>query len=99
MFRLLYEYAARLFTGPRNNGCSLLDDWNHGEEPRASDPYVWRLPNPHDARWRRWARRSHAVGNRLPFPRVEDCWHVATLPAAPLWEAADEVVRPYVLRR
>lgn len=97
MFRLLYEYAVRLLTGPRANSHPLPDDWNRAHEPPAADPYVWRLPNPHDARWRRWARRSRAVGHRLPFPCDEEGWHSPTRPGTPLWEAADKVVRPYVV--
>ncbi|MEU9666448.1 hypothetical protein AB0E25_12800 [Streptomyces bobili] len=67
-------------------------------EARTPDPYVWRLPDPHDARWRRWARRSRAVGHRLPFPCREDCWEAAARPRSPSWSTDDDVVRPYVLR-
>jgi hypothetical protein len=74
-------------------------DADLAREVRTPDPYVWRLPNPYDARWRRWARRARAVGSRLPPLRDEECWQ-APPPAtpAPLWETADTVVRPYVLR-
>ncbi|MFG2885886.1 hypothetical protein ACGFYV_26935 [Streptomyces sp. NPDC048297] len=75
-----------------------MDDRNLAREVRAPDPYVWQLPNPRDARWRRWARRNRAAGHRLPFPRDEEYWTTAVTPGAPLWEAADDVVRPYVLR-
>ncbi|MEU8971755.1 hypothetical protein AB0D11_21220 [Streptomyces monashensis] len=65
---------------------------------RAPDLYVWRLPNPRDARWRRWAKHNRAAGHRLPFPRDEECWHVPVRPGTLLWEATDDVVRLYVLR-
>ncbi|MEV6943924.1 hypothetical protein AB0N07_18355 [Streptomyces sp. NPDC051172] len=73
-------------------------DWNLAAEPRAPDPYVWRLPGPYDARWRRWARRNRAAGFRLALPGDEECWHIPTRSGTgmPLWEAADDVVRPYV---
>jgi hypothetical protein len=68
-----------------------------GGEVRAPDPYVWRLPTPYDARWRRWHKRSRAAGRYLPYP--EDGTNRpqperARPPALP----ADDVVRPYVLR-
>ncbi|MYW19632.1 hypothetical protein GT039_29680 [Streptomyces sp. SID2955] len=67
-------------------------------EVRGPDPYVWRLPDPHEARWRRWFRRSREAGRHLPPPRDEECWRTPT--AAPLspWQADDDVVRPCVLR-
>lgn len=66
-------------------------------EVRVPDPYVWRLPNPHEARWRRWAKRSRAAGCHLPFPHTEECWQVpGRRPPVPLWETSDDVVRPYV---
>lgn len=98
MFRRLYEYATRLFILARANGRPMPDNYSFAAEPQAPDPYVWRLPNPHDARWRRWARRNRAVGHRLPFPCDEECWHIPKHPGTGLWEASDEVVRPYVLR-
>ncbi|MFF3939090.1 hypothetical protein [Streptomyces phaeofaciens] len=88
MFRRIFE----TLTGSRAGGP------DPAREVRSPDPYVWRLPSPREARWRRWARRSRASGHRLPFPREEECWRVPTRPRAPRWEAADELVRPYVLR-
>ncbi|MFI1419641.1 hypothetical protein ACH4VX_16880 [Streptomyces sp. NPDC020731] len=60
--------------------------------------YVWRLPNPHDARWRRWSERCHAAGRYLPFPREEECWKLPERrPPTATWHTADDVVRPCVL--
>ncbi|MEU8648634.1 hypothetical protein [Streptomyces sp. NPDC048737] len=66
-------------------------------EVRSPDPYVWRLPNPHDARWRRWSKRSRATGRHLPFPHGETCWATPPPPAQPSWRTGEDVVRPYVL--
>ncbi|MFG3010283.1 hypothetical protein ACGFZB_07465 [Streptomyces cinerochromogenes] len=41
---------------------------------------------------------ARAAGRRLPFPRDEECRQAPPRPTAPLWETADDVVRPYVLR-
>ena len=98
MFRRLYEHATRLLTRPRANDRPMPYDWNLAAEPRAPDPYVWRLPSPNDARWRRWARRNREAGHRLPFPQEDDCWQIPARPRGPRWEAADDVVRPYVRR-
>ncbi|MFF0790768.1 hypothetical protein [Streptomyces spiralis] len=98
MFRRVRDAVARRFTRPRSNG-SGSGDWNLAQEVREPGPYAERLPSPHDARWRRWAERSRTAGHHLPFPRDEECWHIPARPGAPLWEAADDVVRPYVLRR
>lgn len=95
MFRLLYDTVSRLFGQPRAPEPPMAD---LAREVRTPDPYVWRLPDPHDARWRRWARRSRAVGHRLPFPCREDCWEATARPRSPSWSTDDDVVRPYVLR-
>ncbi|MEU4652563.1 hypothetical protein AB0G32_01205 [Streptomyces sp. NPDC023723] len=63
---------------------------------RTPDPYVWRLPTPHDARWRRWHKRCRAAGRYLPFPQGE-AQATAPVPHAS-WSTDDDVVRPYVLR-
>lgn len=72
------------------------------EEARPPDPSVWRLPTAREARWRRWARRNRAAGHTLPLPKEEACWGSSgrsRKPARkPSWEAADDVVRLYVLR-
>ncbi|MFE9678435.1 hypothetical protein ACFYO5_30740 [Streptomyces sp. NPDC006259] len=65
-------------------------------EVRAPDPYVWRLPDPRDARWRRWSRRSRATGRYPPFPHDEPCWQTPSPPAPPAWRTRDDVVRAYV---
>lgn len=98
MFRRLYE----ALTGLRHKHDPAPDDWDAAREVRQPDPYVWpqrRLPSPRDARWHRWARRSRAANHTLPFPSEEACWNdVPSRPREPSWEAADDVVRPYVLR-
>ncbi|MFI9247038.1 hypothetical protein ACIGXF_31705 [Streptomyces sp. NPDC053086] len=95
MLRTLREALTRLFTRPASSGTAPID---LAREVRAPDPYVWRLPDPYDARWRRWARRSRAAGHRLPLPRDEECWQAPPTARAPLWESSEDVVRPYVLR-
>ncbi|GAA3802797.1 hypothetical protein GCM10022403_041070 [Streptomyces coacervatus] len=97
MFRLLYDCAVRLFTRSRSNGCLAPGDWALTQESRVPDPYVWRLPNPYDARWRRWARRNREAGHRLPFLCDEECWRVPARPREFRWETSDDVVRPYVV--
>jgi len=97
MLRRVHDALARLLTGPRADSLAM-NDWHLAQEVRVPDPYVWRLPNPSEARWSRWARRSRAVGHRLPLPQEEECWHIPARHTAPLWETADDVVRPYVLR-
>ncbi len=97
MFRLVHETVARLLTLPRVSG-PVPNDWDLAQEARTPDPYVWRLPSPGDARWRRWAKRSRAAGYHLPFPHDEECWGASLPAAAPLWASSDDVVRPYVLR-
>ena len=93
MFRRLYEALARLLS-PR----PALSDADLARETRAPDPYVWRLPTPYDARWRRWAERSRVAGHHLPFPLEEACWQPPPRLQRPLWQADDDVVRPYVLK-
>ncbi|MFJ9721030.1 hypothetical protein ACIRPQ_34760 [Streptomyces sp. NPDC101213] len=75
-------------------------------EVRSPDPYVWRLPDPHDARRRRWSKRSRATGRYLPFPRDETCWATTPPPVPPSWrtgetgetgETGKDLVRLYVL--
>ncbi|MDQ0933185.1 hypothetical protein [Streptomyces turgidiscabies] len=73
------------------------------QPPRTPDPYVWALPSPHHARWRRWHRRNQSVPpaqRTTPFLPEEDCWRspVATPPRPLAWTPHDDVVRPYVLR-
>ncbi|MEU0049433.1 hypothetical protein [Streptomyces sp. NPDC006309] len=92
MFRTVRNAFARLSPG------AAPSDGDLAGEVRTPDPYVWRLPNPHDSRWRRWARRSRAAGHRLAFLHDEECWQAPTPARAPLWETTDDVVRPYVLR-
>ncbi len=72
--------------------------WTTRNTTGAAQPHARRLPNPHDARWRRWAKRFRAAGHRLPFPRDEECWQTPAPARTPLWEPSDDVVRPYVLR-
>ncbi|MFF3503688.1 hypothetical protein [Streptomyces sp. NPDC003247] len=80
-------------------GRTKADERNPVREVRAPDPYVWRLPNPRDARWRRWAKRSRAAGRCLPFPcDGEACWQSPPPPRPPAWQTDDDVVRAYVLR-
>ncbi|WP_432032682.1 hypothetical protein [Streptomyces antibioticus] len=90
MFRRIYEALTRRRT--------QVEPPPPAEEVRAPDPYVWRLPDPYEARWRRWAKRSRAAGYRLPFPAEEACWQTPARPAEPRWTTTDDVVRPYVLR-
>ncbi|MEW2624907.1 hypothetical protein [Streptomyces sp. NPDC048106] len=98
MFRRLYDALARPFTRPRRRADEVAG-LDIAREVRTPDPYVWRLPTPYDARWRRWAKRNRAAGHRLPMLRDEECRHSPRRQHAPVWEAADDVVRPYVLKR
>jgi len=93
MFRRLYDAAARLLS-PR----TPLSDKDLVWEPRTPDPYAWRLPNPYDARWRRWFKRSRATGRHLPFPAEEACWHSPPHPQLPPWQGENDPVHPYVPR-
>ncbi|WP_079056535.1 hypothetical protein [Streptomyces caeruleatus] len=92
MFRLLYDAVARLLGRP------AVRERDLAREVRAPDPYVPRLPNPHDARWRRWARRNRAAGRYLAFLPEEACWQLPPRhPGPPLWRGGDDPVRLYVL--
>lgn len=93
MLRRLYEATTRLLT-PR----TPLSDKALAREPRTPDPYVWRLPTAYDARWRRWSKRSRAVGGHLPFPTEEACWQSPPRPQLPLWQSENDPARFYVLR-
>ncbi|MFD5265350.1 hypothetical protein [Streptomyces sp. NPDC058335] len=93
MFRLLHDAVVRLMAQPAAHEPPMAD---LAREVRAPDPYVWRLPTPHDARWRRWSRRSRATGRYLPFPHDEACWQTPPPPAPPSWRTGDDVVRTYV---
>lgn len=99
MIRRAYDALTRLFGGgPRSSG-HVLNDRDLAREARAPDPYVWRLPDPYEARWRRWARLNRTTGHRLPFPRDEECWRTPPPPGTPRpWGTSDDVVRLYVLR-
>ncbi|MEW2165843.1 hypothetical protein AB0912_23000 [Streptomyces sp. NPDC007084] len=98
MFRRAYDALTRLFGRPRSPD-HVPDCCDLTREVRAPDPYVWRLPDPYDARWRRWDRRNRAVGHRLASPREEECWRTPPPPGAPQpWGTSDDVVRLYVLR-
>ena len=91
--------ALTILVGRPRAGDHVEDDRDLTREVRTPDPYVWRLPDPHAARWRRWARRSLAAGHRLPFPRDEDCWQTPPPTRAPTsWGSSDDVVRLYVPR-
>jgi hypothetical protein len=94
MLRRLLETLAR-----RRSRTTQTTARDLAGEVRTPDPYVWRLPNPHDARWRRWSKRCRTAGRYLPFPAEEACWHVPPpRPASTPWHTDDDVVRPYVLR-
>lgn len=97
MLRRVHDALARLLGRPRSSS-PAVNALALAGEVRPPDPYAWQLPNPRDARWRRWAKRNRAAGHRLPFPRDEERWHIRTHPHVPLWEATDDVIRPYILR-
>ncbi|WP_155055722.1 hypothetical protein [Streptomyces blattellae] len=68
--------------------------------PRQQQP---PLPNPHDARWRRWSARSrrHRAehGRWLPPLAREPCWETPPARAAHRENAyvdVRDIVRPYV---
>ncbi|MET7293251.1 hypothetical protein ABZS79_14150 [Streptomyces griseoloalbus] len=94
MFRTVRDTVARLLARPRPSPVAS----DPAQEVRVPDPYVWRLPNPHDARWRRWSKRCRVAGRYLPFPAEEACWPVPRRPRSPSWGTEDDVVRLYVLR-
>lgn len=91
MFRRLYEALTRVIA-PR----TPLRDLDFTQAPRAPDPYVWRLPTPYDARWRRWSKRSRAAAYCLPFLPEEACWQTPPLPQLPPWQSETDPARPYV---
>ena len=94
MFRRLYEALTRRLTSR-----TAPKEADLAREVRQPDPYVWRLPSPYDARWRRWFIRSRAAGRCLPFPPEEACWQQPPPRYRPRpWRADDDPVRPYVLR-
>ncbi len=96
MFRLVHDAVARLLGRPRSN-CPEANDWDLARGVRTPDPYVWRLPSPHEARWRRWSRRSRATGRYPLFPTGEACWQdPSPQPPSPSNAYADPV-RLYVL--
>ncbi|MFB7501751.1 hypothetical protein ACFC09_45120 [Streptomyces sp. NPDC056161] len=100
MFRRVHDALARLLGPPRSNGptTDCTDFMDLAREARTPDPYVWRQPNPYDARWRRWAKRNRATGRYLPVPREEECWQApARTRTPPTWQTDDDVVRPYIL--
>ncbi|MHA5054688.1 hypothetical protein [Streptomyces sp. SD15] len=74
------------------------------QAPRVPDPYVWSMPNPREARWRRWRRRTQRFPSPGRTPLLlpdEECWQPAVrIPPSPAgwWEATDDVVRLYVLQ-
>jgi hypothetical protein len=82
MIRRLYDVLTRLFSRMLTDG-PAPDDWRFAGDVRVPDPYVWRLPDLHEARWRRWAKRSLATGHRLPVLQEEDFWHIPPLPRHP----------------
>ncbi|MFD7819480.1 hypothetical protein ACFV6E_42220 [Streptomyces sp. NPDC059785] len=91
--REIREVVARLLTGPG------VSDGDLAREVRTPDPYVWRLPSPYEARWRRWHKRCREAGGRLPFPREEGYWQSPPSRAGDSpWRTEDDVVRPYVLK-
>ncbi|MFJ4620022.1 hypothetical protein [Streptomyces sp. NPDC088812] len=92
MLRSVRDAVLRLLTRTK------AQQGNLALEVRAPDPYVGRLPNPRDARWRRWAKRCRAAGHYLPFPCEDACWEVPDQPRPSSWQTEDDVVRPYVLR-
>ncbi|MYS44552.1 hypothetical protein GTY23_25640 [Streptomyces sp. SID5998] len=94
-FRPLRDALARLRAA--RSGRAEADLWDVTQEVRPLDPYVWPLPSPYDARWRRWSKRCEAAGRYLACPRDEECWARPCRPRPHTW-AADDPVRPYVLR-
>lgn len=95
MVRRLYDALTRLFSRTRIN-VPAPDERSLTQDVRLPDPYVWRLPDPYDARWRRWSKRSLATGHRLPVPQEEDCRHIPPRPRSPLCATSDDPVRRYV---
>ncbi|WP_159074178.1 hypothetical protein [Streptomyces dioscori] len=98
MFRFLLDAVARLRGRPRPRRPEV-GDWDLARQVRAPDPYVWRLPSPHDARWRRWSRRHHLTGCYPPLMAEEDCWKRPARLRTPPSQTEDDMVRLYVLMR
>ncbi|MFE1798516.1 hypothetical protein ACFW9L_20460 [Streptomyces sp. NPDC059517] len=98
MFRFLRDAVARLLSRPRHRRPEA-GDWDLAREVRAPDPYVWRLPSAHDARWRRWSRRHRLTGCYPPLLPEEACWKPPTRFRTPPPQVEDDMVRLYVLRR
>ncbi|MFG2604038.1 hypothetical protein ACGFT2_10875 [Streptomyces sp. NPDC048514] len=93
MFRPITDAVARVFASrPQVRETDLA------REVRTPDPYVWRLPSPYEARWRRWFKRSREAGRYLPVPRDEGGRRLPSDAVQPSWQTEDDVVRPYVLR-
>ncbi|MBW8737572.1 MAG: hypothetical protein JF621_10710 [Streptomyces turgidiscabies] len=94
MFRLTARLVSRLAAAvlrPRTPRPPVTVD----QPPRTPDPYVWTLPNPREARWRRWHRSKNPADLLLPD---EDCWRQSPPPRPPNWTTTDNVVRLYVLQ-
>ncbi|MDG9719267.1 hypothetical protein [Streptomyces sp. DH24] len=97
MFRLVRDAVAHLL-GREEEAEEEVNDKDLAREVRPPDPYVWRLPNPYDARWRRWFKRSRAAGHYLPFPAEDAHWQVPSHSRAPARPTGDDLARPYALR-
>ncbi|MGW3647930.1 hypothetical protein [Streptomyces sp. NPDC000878] len=96
--RLLTSLAALLRPHPSAPTPTLT------QPPRTPDPYVWTLPNPHHARWRRWHRRTQHTppqDRTSPLLPEEPCWQQPAHPPPrrPLNRTPhDDPVRLYVLQ-
>ncbi|GAA3868632.1 hypothetical protein GCM10023084_22260 [Streptomyces lacrimifluminis] len=103
MLRLTARLVTRLAAGLRPRTPSPPAPATLTQPPRTPDPYVWSLPNPHHARWRRWHRRTQHTPYKdrtdLLLPE-EDCWQspVRTPPRPSNWTTTDDVVRLYALQ-
>ncbi|WP_327695617.1 hypothetical protein [Streptomyces sp. NBC_00459] len=95
MFRLTARLITRLAAVLRPRPPSPPTIPAAAQPPRTPDPYVWTLPSPHHARWRRRHRRRNPADLLLP---EEDCWQSPPPPRPPNWTTTDDVVRPYVLQ-
>lgn len=89
--RLVSELAAVLRPRPPSPPVPAAVD----QPPRTPDPYVWTLPSPGQARWRRWYRCKNPADLLLPD---EDCWQQPPTPRPPKWTTTDDVVRLYVVQ-
>lgn len=49
MIRRLYDVLTRLFNRTLTD-VPAPDDWQFAGDVRVPDPYVWRLPDPYEAR-------------------------------------------------